>query len=189
LTSFTGLSDRPVFPFSIRRATFIPSKTRPNTTCLPLSQLLHNRKSKQQGRYGQSICCHPQTLEGDKPRYGQSPISDTYGVESPVTKKNWEPLVSGPLFAIDSTPGALCANLKPSSLNFLPYIDFPPLPLERSKSPPCSLFVRSADTRCSHMEHRGNSGKLARRTVSMSAMASDCQRIYGFHSVSSTPRT
>ena len=35
-------------------------------------------------------------------------------------------------------PGPVCFNLKFSSLNVFPYIDFPPVPLWWVKSPPCN---------------------------------------------------
>lgn len=35
-------------------------------------------------------------------------------------------------------PGPVCFNLKFSSLNVFPYIDFPPVPLWLVKSPPCN---------------------------------------------------
>ena len=37
-----------------------------------------------------------------------------------VQRKNWLPLVPGPEFAIDSTPGPVCFSLKFSSANFSP---------------------------------------------------------------------
>jgi hypothetical protein len=38
-----------------------------------------------------------------------------------VVMKNWLPLVSLPLLAMDSTPGPVCLRLKFSSGNFAPY--------------------------------------------------------------------
>lgn len=40
------------------------------------------------------------------------------------------------LLTIESTPGPVCFSLKFSSLNVSPYIDSPPVPLPRVKSPP-----------------------------------------------------
>merc|ERR1711920_188479 len=53
-----------------------------------------------------------------------------------VVMKNWLPLVSLPAFAIERRPGLVCLILKFSSLNFSPYIDFPPVPSPLVKSPP-----------------------------------------------------
>ncbi|KAF9406326.1 hypothetical protein HW555_013261 [Spodoptera exigua] len=53
-------------------------------------------------------------------------LRNTYLV---VHKKNCDPLVLGPEFAILSIPGPVCRNVKFSSSNFLPYIDLPPVPL------------------------------------------------------------
>ena len=55
-----------------------------------------------------------------------------------VVIKNWEPFVSLPALAILSIPFLLCFNLKFSSSNLFPYIDFPPVPTER-----VSLFSKS----------------------------------------------
>mmetsp|Transcript_6713 Transcript_6713/g.12190 ORF Transcript_6713/g.12190 Transcript_6713/m.12190 type:complete len:217 (-) Transcript_6713:257-907(-) len=54
----------------------------------------------------------------------------------PVHMKNCEPFVLGPAFAIDKQPFPVCFILKFSSLNFSPYIDSPPVPSPRVKSPP-----------------------------------------------------
>merc|ERR1719221_2209248 len=53
-----------------------------------------------------------------------------------VHKKNCEPLVFGPAFAIERMPGPVCLRVKFSSANFAPYIDSPPVPLPAVKSPP-----------------------------------------------------
>jgi len=53
-----------------------------------------------------------------------------------VHKKNCDPFVFGPAFAMDKIPGPLCGKSKFSSGKFRPYIDFPPVPLSFVKSPP-----------------------------------------------------
>ena len=44
--------------------------------------------------------------------------------------KNWLPLVLGPELAMESSMDLVCLRVKFSSANFLPYMDFPPLPLK-----------------------------------------------------------
>lgn len=53
-----------------------------------------------------------------------------------VHRKNCEPFVFAPQFAIDKTPGPVCFSLKFSSSNFSPWIDSPPVPFPSVKSPP-----------------------------------------------------
>lgn len=53
-----------------------------------------------------------------------------------VQMKNCDPLVLGPALAILSIPDPVCFSWKFSSANFSPYMDFPPVPLPRVKSPP-----------------------------------------------------
>ena len=57
-------------------------------------------------------------------------------VVSLVHKKNCEPLVFGPAFALDKMPGPGCFYAKFSSSNLLPKMDLPPVPLRAVKSPP-----------------------------------------------------
>ncbi len=45
----------------------------------------------------------------------------------------------GPAFAIERRYGSVCFSLKFSSLNFSPYIDFPPVPFLAVKSPPYAI--------------------------------------------------
>ena len=53
-----------------------------------------------------------------------------------VVMKNCEPLVFLPELAMLSRPFLVCFNLKFSSSNLFPYIDFPPVPSPFVKSPP-----------------------------------------------------
>ena len=55
---------------------------------------------------------------------------------SAVHKKNCEPFVFGPAFAMDKIPGPVCFKVKFSSSNLLPKMDLPPVPLRLVKSPP-----------------------------------------------------
>ena len=45
----------------------------------------------------------------------------------------------GPALAMDSVPWPVCFSLKFSSSNLCPYMDFPPVPSPRVKSPPCTM--------------------------------------------------
>jgi hypothetical protein len=60
----------------------------------------------------------------------------TYQSVRVVQRKNCEPFVLAPEFAIDKVPGFVCFKVKFSSSNFFPYIDLPPVPLWLVKSPP-----------------------------------------------------
>lgn len=53
--------------------------------------------------------------------------------------KNCDPFVSGPALAMLRIPSPVCFNMKFSSANLLPYMDFPPVPFPRVKSPPCTI--------------------------------------------------
>lgn len=50
-------------------------------------------------------------------------------------------------------PGPVCFNLKFSSLNVFPYIDFPPVPLWLVKSPPCNRIHINNGPHDEHDEH------------------------------------
>ena len=50
--------------------------------------------------------------------------------------KNWQPLVPGPLFAMERIPGPSCFSLKFSSANIGPYMLNEPVPSPLTKSPP-----------------------------------------------------
>ena len=58
-----------------------------------------------------------------------------------VQMKNCDLLVFFPLLAIERIPDPTCFNSKFSSLNFSPYIDFPPVPFPRVKSPLVTVMV------------------------------------------------
>jgi hypothetical protein len=51
--------------------------------------------------------------------------------------KNWQPLLLGPLFAMDKSPGPVCLPVKFSSSKRLPYMHRAPVPSPLTKSPPC----------------------------------------------------
>lgn len=55
----------------------------------------------------------------------------------------------------EQVPGPVCFNLKFSSLNVFPYMDFPPVPLWWVKSPPCNKKTGSdklANTQFPHSQ-------------------------------------
>lgn len=47
----------------------------------------------------------------------------------------WDPLVFSPALAMLTMPGPVCFSPKLSSSNWVPQIDFPPVPSPRVKSP------------------------------------------------------
>jgi hypothetical protein len=51
-------------------------------------------------------------------------------------RKNWHPLLLGPLLAMDSSPAPVCFPTKFSSANLVPYMHVHPVPSPFRKSPP-----------------------------------------------------
>jgi len=72
-----------------------------------------------------------------KTLYSRISVFCTYHSVLTVQMKNCDPLVLGPALAILSTPSPVCFKVKFSSGKFLPYMDLPPVPSPRVKSPPC----------------------------------------------------
>ena len=135
ITFFGRPADVPSFSTSQTKS--MPSTTFPNTTCLPSNHAVGTVVIK---------------------NYEQGVVSDNDKIVK-HQQLTCDPFVLGPAFAIDRRPGRSCFSLKFSSVtdicnvreekaprrpqispaNLSPYMDLPPVPLCRVKSPPCNM--------------------------------------------------
>ena len=111
---------------STARITSSPSSTSPNTTCFPSSHGVLTWHAPEIRR------CRKEEEEEEEEEEEGGKKGDSSGAreqrdiptersgQRTVQMKNWEPLVSLPALAIDSTPGPVCLSLKFSSLNLFP---------------------------------------------------------------------
>lgn len=99
---------------SMASTTFIPSLTRPKTTCLP-----SNLPEKHQSELVSDV---PKRRTSPKCRSPKLllPQPTTHHSVLAVQMKNWEPFVLGPALAMDRMPGPVCFRMKFSSGNFSP---------------------------------------------------------------------
>lgn len=110
---------------SMASTTFIPSLTRPKTTCLP-SNLQEKHRSQLAPAVPMWGCRH-QAWHVTSPT-GRVPGTPELALLQPLTHhsvlavqmKNWEPFVLGPALAMDRMPGPVCFRMKFSSGNFSP---------------------------------------------------------------------
>lgn len=80
-------------------------------------------------------------------------LPSSQGVSEPVMK-NWDPLLLGPELAMLTTPGPEWRSAKFSSANFAPYMDSPPVPLPRTKSPPWIMKLGMTRWKVDPLNHK-----------------------------------
>lgn len=130
LTCSTGLSPASVLTSPIRCTTRRPLLTLPKIVCLPSSQGLAHQISP-------SIPHTHILMQEGRGRGARGEEEETHVGASVM--KNWLPLVSGPLFAMLSTPAPVCLSAALiSSAKRPPHMEAPPRPVPVG-SPPCTM--------------------------------------------------
>lgn len=120
---------------SILSITSSPSFTLPNTTCFPSS---HGVSTVQMKNCDPLATYHPEHYDEAEKSNGIRMLR-----KRSLVPVGWDTIIEqrmyvlfGPALAMDKIPFPTCVNVKFSSLNLLPYMLFPPVPLWFVKSPP-----------------------------------------------------